>query len=75
MDEQIEIESLSRDLREFQYDLRYARRDLRFLEEAMNICFILSPDIEQEKKNLYAHIEWLERLLEYFRRRLRNAEK
>ena len=75
MDEYGGIESLSRDFRGFQDALRKARRDSRFLEEAMSRCLTLNPDLEQEKQNLYAQIEWLESTLEYMRRRLRNAEK
>lgn len=70
-----EVTSLAQDLKVIQDELRKARQDKRDFEDAMNRIVTFSPDIKQEKQNLDSHIEWLEKMVEYMRRRLKNARK
>ena len=70
-----ELTSLVQDLRIYQEELRKAKLDRQYLDDVSNLSITFDFVIEHEKQKLDVRIEWLEKLGEYMRRRLKNARK
>jgi hypothetical protein len=70
-----ELISLAQDLRIYQDELRKAKLDRQSLDDVSNLSITFDFVIEHEKQKLDVRIEWLEKLVEYMRRRLKNARK